>query len=168
VCGLCDSPIFGSVDRVDRDSFFKFLRSPGFDSKETIPPGWESIPGLLKRFTNTGSSGPVRQPYSTRFIAPLDCYKIPAQSTRLSLQSSDLAPLANSPVSKCCPPPLWCQGGKDTLAGGREGSQFERRDRHSGIVQYNPSTVDEVDKKFLHLHKFSFLRSKFLKISCSF
>ncbi len=112
MCGLCDSPIFGSVDRVDRDSFFKLLRSPGFDSKETIPPGWESIPGLLKRFTNRGSSGPVRQPYSTRFIiAPLDCYKIPAQSARLSLQSSEFAPLANSPVSKCCPP-LWCQGGE--------------------------------------------------------
>jgi hypothetical protein len=28
------------------------------------PPGWKSIPGLLKRSTNTGSDGPVRQPYS--------------------------------------------------------------------------------------------------------
>ncbi len=27
----------------------------------TGPPGWESIPGLLKRFTNTGSGGPIRQ-----------------------------------------------------------------------------------------------------------
>ncbi len=26
-----------------------------------IPPGWESIVGLLNRFTNTGSGGPVRQ-----------------------------------------------------------------------------------------------------------
>jgi hypothetical protein len=49
----------------------KRLRSPGIDSEESIPPAfvawwagkpkrdvvpvWESIPGLLKRFTNTGS-----------------------------------------------------------------------------------------------------------------
>jgi hypothetical protein len=55
-------------------SICKCLRSPGIDSKESIPPayvawragtsnrvvvparpGWESIPGLLKRFTNSGS-----------------------------------------------------------------------------------------------------------------
>jgi hypothetical protein len=24
--------------------------------QDSIPPGWESIPGLFKRFTNTGSS----------------------------------------------------------------------------------------------------------------
>ncbi len=33
----------------------KRLRSPRIDSEESIPPGWESIPGLLKRFTNKGS-----------------------------------------------------------------------------------------------------------------
>ncbi len=51
----------------------KCLRSPGIDSEKSIPPayeawragtpnrvvvpalGWESVPGLLKRFTNTGS-----------------------------------------------------------------------------------------------------------------
>jgi hypothetical protein len=33
----------------------KRLRSPGIDSNESIPPGWESIPELLKRFTNTSS-----------------------------------------------------------------------------------------------------------------
>ncbi len=38
-----------------RARIFKRLRSPGIDSEESIPPGWESIPGLLKRFTNTGS-----------------------------------------------------------------------------------------------------------------
>ncbi len=35
------------------------LQNPGssrIDSEESIPPGWESIPGLLKRFTNTGSA----------------------------------------------------------------------------------------------------------------
>ncbi len=30
--------------------------SPGIDSEESIPPSWESIPGLLKRFTNTDSA----------------------------------------------------------------------------------------------------------------
>jgi hypothetical protein len=34
---------------------FKILKSPGIDSKELTPPGWESIPGLLKRFTKSGS-----------------------------------------------------------------------------------------------------------------
>jgi hypothetical protein len=45
----------------------KRLRIPGIDSKESIPgryvkqscwagpPGWEPIPGPLKRFTNSGS-----------------------------------------------------------------------------------------------------------------
>jgi hypothetical protein len=27
---------------------------PRIDSDESIPPGWELIPGLLKKFTNTG------------------------------------------------------------------------------------------------------------------
>jgi hypothetical protein len=31
------------------------LRGPGIDSEESIPSVWESIPGLLKRFTNTDS-----------------------------------------------------------------------------------------------------------------
>jgi hypothetical protein len=26
----------------------KRLRSPGIDSEESIPPGWKSIPGLIK------------------------------------------------------------------------------------------------------------------------
>jgi hypothetical protein len=33
----------------------KHFRCPGIDSKELIPPGWESILGILKRFTNSGS-----------------------------------------------------------------------------------------------------------------
>jgi hypothetical protein len=35
----------------------KRLGSPGIDSEESVPPGlgWESILGLLKSFTNTGS-----------------------------------------------------------------------------------------------------------------
>jgi hypothetical protein len=27
-----------------------------YGAQESIPPGWDSIPGLLKRFTNTGSA----------------------------------------------------------------------------------------------------------------
>ncbi len=52
----------------------KRLRSPGIDSASlcnlasrynklgcrTGPPDWESIPSRLKRFTNTGSGGPVQ------------------------------------------------------------------------------------------------------------
>jgi hypothetical protein len=33
----------------------KRLRCPGINAKESIPPGWESIPELFNRFTNTGS-----------------------------------------------------------------------------------------------------------------
>ncbi len=38
-----------------RARIYKRLRSPGIDSKESIPPDWESIPELLKKFTNSGS-----------------------------------------------------------------------------------------------------------------
>ena len=31
------------------------FKEPWIDSEESISPGWESISGLLKRFTNTGS-----------------------------------------------------------------------------------------------------------------
>jgi hypothetical protein len=38
---------------------YAFYKCGLFNSKEPIPPGWESIPGLLKSFINTGS-GNVR------------------------------------------------------------------------------------------------------------
>jgi hypothetical protein len=38
-----------------RAQICKRVRIPEIDYKESIPPGWESFPGLLKRFTNTGS-----------------------------------------------------------------------------------------------------------------
>jgi hypothetical protein len=37
----------------------KLFSGPGIDSKEAIPPGWESIPGLFKRVTNSGSGSLV-------------------------------------------------------------------------------------------------------------
>ncbi len=36
------------------NSICKRLMGPGIDSKEAIPPGWESIPGLFKRFYKFG------------------------------------------------------------------------------------------------------------------
>jgi hypothetical protein len=70
--------------KITRDGIFKLLRSPGIDSKEeSFPPVYvaravflnvygaqESIPRLLTKFTNTGSGGPVRQPYSYSVSSP--------------------------------------------------------------------------------------------------
>ncbi len=42
-----------SIREKHRARIFKRSRSPGIDSKELIPPGWEPIPGLLKRFTSS-------------------------------------------------------------------------------------------------------------------
>ncbi len=44
---------------------FKLLRRPRIDSKKPIPPAY--VVG-----------GPVRHPIPTRFLAPIDCIKIPA------------------------------------------------------------------------------------------
>jgi hypothetical protein len=52
--GLYDSSV-PIPPHADRAHIFNLSGSPGIDSEESIPPGWESIPGLLKRFTNTGS-----------------------------------------------------------------------------------------------------------------
>jgi hypothetical protein len=43
---------------------------------ELVP--WNRFMGFLK-LKNSGSGGPVRQPYFKRFLASMDCYKIPAQ-----------------------------------------------------------------------------------------
>jgi hypothetical protein len=54
-----------------RDGIFKhFLRSPGIDSKESIPPSY--VPSSL--------AGWYDNPTPSRFLAPIDCSKIPAQS----------------------------------------------------------------------------------------
>ncbi len=49
VCVTPPAPIY------IRARIYKRLGSPGIDSQESIPPGWESILGLLKMFTNSGS-----------------------------------------------------------------------------------------------------------------
>jgi hypothetical protein len=48
-----EDAIYGLRD--SRARIFKRLWSPGINSEESILPGWESIPGLLKRIANTGS-----------------------------------------------------------------------------------------------------------------
>jgi hypothetical protein len=54
--------------RTRRDGIFTSLWSPGIDSNESIPPA--CVP-----------DGPVQQPIScSRFLAPIDCYQIPAPS----------------------------------------------------------------------------------------
>ncbi len=72
---------------VIRDGILKLLRSPGINSKVSIPPAyvaWRAatttlflapedcykIPALAGRYDN---------PIPTRFLAPKDCSKIPAQ-----------------------------------------------------------------------------------------
>jgi hypothetical protein len=45
---------YSYLGKEDGGSFGREL-SPGIDSKESIPSDWKSIPGLLKRFTNSGS-----------------------------------------------------------------------------------------------------------------
>ncbi len=42
-----------------RACIYKRFWRPGIDSEESIPAGWESIPGLLKRPTNTGSGSDI-------------------------------------------------------------------------------------------------------------
>ncbi len=65
-----------------------FLRSPGIDfqpgyigsggeAQESNLPGWESIPGPLQRFSNTGSGGPVRQPFAYFVPSPHRGLKFP-------------------------------------------------------------------------------------------
>jgi hypothetical protein len=54
-----------------RAQIFKLLRSPRIGSKEPIPPGCECVACMAGRYD---------KPYSyTRFLAPIDCLKIPAQ-----------------------------------------------------------------------------------------
>ncbi len=69
-------------------------------SPEVGSPSWESIPdGLLKRLINTGSSGPVRLPYTNSVPSPMDCSEIPAL-----LNGENLLDIL-SPVSERSTPP---------------------------------------------------------------
>ncbi len=61
--------------------FFKRLWSPGIDSKEWIPPAY--LRSLAGRYDN---------PIPFRFLAPIDCLKIPAQ---WNLQRSTTFPCSN-------------------------------------------------------------------------
>ncbi len=67
-------------------------QSPRIDTKEPIPPGCVarqasttthsySVPSPHWMFKSASSGRPVRQPIPTRFLASIDCLKIPAQSS---------------------------------------------------------------------------------------
>ncbi len=49
-----------------RARIFKLLKGPRIDAKKPIPPGCVA-------------GGPVRHPFPIRFLAPIDCLKIPSQ-----------------------------------------------------------------------------------------
>jgi hypothetical protein len=49
----------------------KLLKSPRIDSKESLPPVYGMYGSLAGRYDN---------PIPTRFLAPTDCLKIPAQA----------------------------------------------------------------------------------------
>jgi hypothetical protein len=98
---------------MSRARICKCLKRPEIDSQDSIPPayvawragtsnrivaparqGWESIPGLLKRFTNTGSVFPVKNSV-TCFRSPVLCIpqpraKLTAASRPLLLPGRDL------------------------------------------------------------------------------
>ncbi len=59
---ICSSEVHWST----RAGIFKPLRSPGIDSKESIPPAYVV---WRVRYDN---------PIPTRFLVPIDCFKIPA------------------------------------------------------------------------------------------
>jgi hypothetical protein len=53
-----------------------------------------------------------------------------------------------SPASECCPPPLWFQkrgGGHTRLRERGRGSQFGRRDRHSGTLGIHPTWTERTE-----------------------
>ncbi len=70
------------------DGIFKLLRSPGIDFKESIPPAYVAWAGIFKLLWSPGIdsaslcslAGRYDNPIPTRFLAPKDCSKIPAQT----------------------------------------------------------------------------------------
>jgi hypothetical protein len=65
-----------------------------------------------------GLAGRYDNPLPPRCLAPIDSLKIPAQSARLFLQSSELeSPHLLARKRLCPPPPPLAPGGKHSLAG---------------------------------------------------
>ncbi len=54
-------PLTPTILNVQTVRIFKLLRSKRIDSKELIPPAYVAL------------RAGVRQPFSTRFLAPIDC-----------------------------------------------------------------------------------------------
>ncbi len=70
----------------------KRLRSPGIVPEESIPPPYVDCAGILEQSMGTRNRVGIGLSYraarldklgsSTHFLAPIDCYKIPAQVGR--------------------------------------------------------------------------------------
>ncbi len=57
---------YGAQELIPRNRFRQLMFSGGPFRQigyRTGPPGWESIPGLLKMFTNTGSASVLQRMY---------------------------------------------------------------------------------------------------------
>ncbi len=78
-------PVHASHIRVQ---ILKLLRSPGIDSKEPVPPG--CVCSLAGRYDN---------PIPTLFLAPIDCFKIPAHSDK-KISSSSSYPVLQQGASE--------------------------------------------------------------------
>jgi hypothetical protein len=75
------------------------------------------------------------------FVITLDPQSI--QSARFSFQSSEFGPSTPTCKVVLLLPPFCPMGETHSLAGeGVGGTQFRRRDKHSGTVNYNPSLVE--------------------------
>ncbi len=106
------SSLLSAFITYSRDCIFKHLRSPGIDFKESIPPAYVACAGILQQYVGARnrvgiglSYRPARlhrlaesNPWNslnylyenhipTRFLASIDCSKIPAQ-VRLTINMS--------------------------------------------------------------------------------
>jgi hypothetical protein len=96
--------------------YFKRLGSSGIDSEESISPGWESITGILKRCTSTGS-GYICWP--NRFLG-IDSWA----PLRLKIRSLPVVPF----------PTLFCPSIRPSVRGGVSGCGSDRSRRGGNAV----------------------------------
>jgi hypothetical protein len=78
-----------SWDPANQDRLCKRLRRPGIDSE--APPGWESIPGLIRRLTNTDSES--RSSWKKQGLVQ----KTERKSAKLSMSGKDCTFTYRSP-----------------------------------------------------------------------
>jgi hypothetical protein len=90
------------------------------------------------------------------------------QSAWLSVPSSELGPPIPSHACECCSPSLWVQGERHVLACGGEdgGTQFRRRERHSGTLRiHNLSTHIRNARFFYHRVAFALISSSYMLLN---